>query len=67
MERELAAAPPATPSPVPASGLALWTGASKQELGREFVESLARGLTVITAFGEGRAELTLSEVADAGR
>ncbi|GAQ66901.1 IclR family transcriptional regulator domain-containing protein [Streptomyces scabiei] len=50
-----------TPS-VP-SGLAAWTGASKQELGREFIESLARGLTVITSFGEGRAELTLTEVA----
>ncbi|WP_320777136.1 IclR family transcriptional regulator C-terminal domain-containing protein [Streptomyces sp. CRN 30] len=48
-----------------ATGLAAWTGASKQELGREFVESLARGLTVITAFGEGRAALTLSEVAEA--
>ncbi|MFM9554215.1 MULTISPECIES: IclR family transcriptional regulator domain-containing protein [Streptomyces] len=48
-----------------ASGLAAWTGASKQELGREFVESLARGLTVITSFGEGRAELTLTEVAQA--
>jgi IclR family pca regulon transcriptional regulator len=47
------------------SGLAAWTGASKQELGREFVESLARGLTVITSFGEGRAELTLTEVAQA--
>ncbi|MEU5702746.1 IclR family transcriptional regulator domain-containing protein [Streptomyces aurantiacus] len=47
------------------SGLATWTGASKQELGREFIESLARGLTVITAFGEGRAELTLTEVATA--
>jgi IclR family pca regulon transcriptional regulator len=47
------------------SGLATWTGASKQELGRELVESLARGLTVLTAFGEGRAELTLTEVAQA--
>lgn len=47
------------------SGLADWTGASKQELGREFVESLARGLTVITSFGEGRAELTLTDVAQA--
>ncbi len=47
------------------TGLAAWTGASKQELGREFVESLARGLTVITAFGEGRAALTLTEVAEA--
>ncbi|MGW7609690.1 IclR family transcriptional regulator domain-containing protein [Streptomyces sp. NPDC054766] len=49
----------------PPSGLADWTGASKQELGREFVESLARGLTVITAFGEGRTELTLTAVAQA--
>ncbi|WNZ10846.1 IclR family transcriptional regulator C-terminal domain-containing protein [Streptomyces sp. 11x1] len=47
------------------TGLADWTGASKQELGREFVESLARGLTVITSFGEGRAALTLTEVAQA--
>ncbi|WP_328859612.1 IclR family transcriptional regulator domain-containing protein [Streptomyces sp. NBC_00306] len=48
-----------------AGGLAAWTGASKQELGAEFVESLARGLTVLTAFGEGRAELTLAAVAQA--
>ncbi|MFE9685096.1 IclR family transcriptional regulator C-terminal domain-containing protein [Streptomyces sp. NPDC006285] len=58
--REAPARPPASPA-----GLATWTGASKQELGREFIESLARGLTVITAFGEGRAELTLTEVAQA--
>ena len=45
--------------------LALWTGASKQQLGREFIESLARGLTVLTAFGEGRPELTLTEVSQA--
>ncbi|MET7453737.1 helix-turn-helix domain-containing protein [Streptomyces sp. NPDC005574] len=67
METELAAAP-ATPTspPVPATaGLATWTGASKQALGREFVESLARGLTVLTAFGEGRATPTLTEVARA--
>ncbi|MFF4353285.1 IclR family transcriptional regulator C-terminal domain-containing protein [Streptomyces sp. NPDC001530] len=63
MERELRQAPPAAPEA--ASGLATWTSASKQELGREFIESLARGLTVITAFGEGRAELTLTEVARA--
>ncbi|WP_406170268.1 IclR family transcriptional regulator C-terminal domain-containing protein [Streptomyces sp. NBC_00996] len=63
MERELRQAPPAEPGA--ASGLATWTGAFKQELGREFVESLARGLTVVTAFGEGRAELTLTEVAQA--
>ncbi|GAB2882366.1 IclR family transcriptional regulator C-terminal domain-containing protein [Streptomyces deserti] len=64
MERALRRAPPPEPGPPPA-GLAIWTGASKQELGREFVESLARGLTVLTAFGEGRSELTLTEVARA--
>ncbi|MER6410465.1 IclR family transcriptional regulator domain-containing protein [Streptomyces humidus] len=64
MEEDLRQAPPAEPGPT-RSGLAIWTGASKQELGREFVESLARGLTVLTAFGEGRAELTLTEVAKA--
>ncbi|MEW2117090.1 IclR family transcriptional regulator C-terminal domain-containing protein [Streptomyces sp. NPDC005474] len=68
MEAELRASlrvlPPAEAPSAP-SGLAAWTGASKQELGREFIESLARGLTVLTAFGEGRAELTLTEVARA--
>ncbi|MFY7631342.1 IclR family transcriptional regulator domain-containing protein [Streptomyces sp. NY05-11A] len=64
MEDDLHHAPPPHPGPPPA-GLATWTGASKQELGREFIESLARGLTVLTAFGEGRAELTLTEVAKA--
>ncbi|MBQ1089635.1 IclR family transcriptional regulator C-terminal domain-containing protein [Streptomyces sp. B93] len=64
MEAELRTAPPPEPGPPP-SDLALWTGASKQQLGREFIESLARGLTVLTAFGEGRAELTLTEVAKA--
>lgn len=66
MERELREAPPA-PATAPAtpSDLAVWTGACKQELGREFVESLARGLTVITAFGEGRSALTLTDVAQA--
>ena len=63
MERELRESP--APEPGAPSGLAVWTGASKQELGREFIESLARGLTVITSFGEGRAELTLTEVAQA--
>ncbi|MFJ9247678.1 IclR family transcriptional regulator C-terminal domain-containing protein [Streptomyces sp. NPDC101776] len=64
MEDDLRALP-RTESAAAPSGLATWTGASKQELGREFVESLARGLTVLTAFGEGRAELTLTEVAQA--
>ncbi|MGX1270599.1 IclR family transcriptional regulator domain-containing protein [Streptomyces phaeoluteigriseus] len=64
MEEDLRQAPPDAPGPPPA-GLAVWTGASKQELGREFIESLARGLTVLTAFGEGREALTLTEVAKA--
>ena len=63
------AAPPAAGS-APAS----WTRASKHELGPEFVESLARGLTVLTAFDTaagtqgghgGSAELPLTEVAEA--
>ncbi|MEU3299600.1 IclR family transcriptional regulator C-terminal domain-containing protein [Streptomyces sp. NPDC006678] len=64
MEAELARSRPAGERPVP-SGLAHWTTASKQELGAGFVESLARGLTVVTAFGEGRAELPLTSVAEA--
>ncbi|MFI0711187.1 IclR family transcriptional regulator C-terminal domain-containing protein [Streptomyces inhibens] len=42
-----------------------WMRASKQELGPEFVESLARGLITLTAFGAGRAELPLTAVAEA--
>ncbi|MEW1995926.1 IclR family transcriptional regulator C-terminal domain-containing protein [Streptomyces coelicoflavus] len=64
METDLRTAPPPAPGP-PRTDLATWTGASKQELGREFVESLARGLTVLTAFGEGRSALTLTQVARA--
>ncbi|MEU5281963.1 helix-turn-helix domain-containing protein [Streptomyces asoensis] len=64
MEEYLRGAPRPEPGPRPA-GLATWTGASKLELGREFIESLARGLTVLSAFDEGRAELTLTEVAKA--
>ena len=64
MEADLREAPPPQPGPPP-SGLATWTTASKHELGREFVESLARGLTVLTAFGEGRSALSLAEVARA--
>ncbi|MEH0638874.1 IclR family transcriptional regulator C-terminal domain-containing protein [Streptomyces bottropensis] len=63
MEQDLAAAPPPEPPSGP-SGLAAWTSTSKEELGGEFIASLARGLTVVTAFGQGRAELTLSEVAE---
>lgn len=64
MEQELDRTPPPPPG-TPPSNLALWTGASKQRLGRDFIESLARGLTVLTAFGEDRPELTLTEVAQA--
>ncbi len=64
METDLRTAPAPEPGPAPA-GLATWTTASKHELGRDFVESLARGLTVLTAFGEGRAALSLTEVARA--
>ncbi|MFJ9147275.1 helix-turn-helix domain-containing protein [Streptomyces sp. NPDC102270] len=64
MERELAAAPEPDPAPPPSESAA-WIGTAKKELGREFIESLARGLTVLTAFGEGRAALTLTDVARA--
>ncbi|MFH8975768.1 IclR family transcriptional regulator C-terminal domain-containing protein [Streptomyces sp. NPDC017890] len=64
MENDLRTTPPPEPG-IPRSGLATWTAASKHELGREFVESLARGLTVLTAFGEDRPALTLTEVARA--
>ncbi|MFF9839598.1 IclR family transcriptional regulator C-terminal domain-containing protein [Streptomyces sp. NPDC020422] len=63
MEQVLRDAP--TAAPAAPTGLAAWTGASKQELGRGFVESLARGLTVLTAFGPGRAALSLAAVAEA--
>lgn len=58
------------PAPAPASTsapgpLASWTAASKQELGREFIESLARGLTVITAFDGAGPDPTLSDLARA--
>ncbi|GAA1910004.1 IclR family transcriptional regulator C-terminal domain-containing protein [Streptomyces sodiiphilus] len=62
MEKALAsppAAPTAAARPVPAPRRA------KQELGPEYVESLARGLGVLTAFGPGRAALGLSSVAEA--
>ena len=66
MEHELLSAPgPTAAAPQPPSGLASWTGDSKRALGREFIESLARGLTVLTAFGEGRDALSLSAVAEA--
>ncbi|MEJ8667663.1 hypothetical protein WKI71_01070 [Streptomyces sp. MS1.AVA.1] len=55
--------------PVPRSeppvGTATWTGTSKQVIGREFVESLARGLAAITAFGSGHESLSTTGVAEA--
>ncbi|MFD6334629.1 IclR family transcriptional regulator C-terminal domain-containing protein [Streptomyces niveus] len=65
MERVLREPPPPAAGGPSAAGLADWTSATKQELGAGFVESLARGLTVVTAFGEDRPELTLSAVAEA--
>ncbi|MFD8544117.1 IclR family transcriptional regulator C-terminal domain-containing protein [Streptomyces sp. NPDC059649] len=47
------------------SSHASWMRASKQELGPEFVESMARGLLTLTAFGAGRAALPLTAVAEA--
>ncbi|MDT0341261.1 IclR family transcriptional regulator domain-containing protein [Streptomyces litchfieldiae] len=64
MERRLREIPPPGPM-APQTDLASWTTASKQELGRGFVESLARGLTVLTAFGASHDELTLAAVARA--
>ncbi|MFE7132809.1 IclR family transcriptional regulator C-terminal domain-containing protein [Streptomyces sp. NPDC057638] len=63
MERRLVRAD--GPETVGGEGLAVWTRASKQEWGADFVESLARGLTVVTAFGEGRPALGLAAVARA--
>ncbi|KOT86745.1 IclR family transcriptional regulator [Streptomyces sp. NRRL F-5755] len=66
MERTLADPAPTAPAPEPTTGRhASWMRASKQELGPEFVESLARGLLTLTAFGTGRAELPLTAVAQA--
>ncbi|WP_283134535.1 IclR family transcriptional regulator domain-containing protein [Rhizohabitans arisaemae] len=48
-----------TESPVPRKNpsdpIATWARASKEELGPEFVESLARGLSVLIALGSGHA------------
>ncbi|AJT63643.1 Pca regulon regulatory protein [Streptomyces lydicus] len=63
---EYALSLPGRPDDTPASPhAASWMRASKQELGPEFVESVARGLTTLTAFGAGRAELPLTAVAEA--
>ncbi len=66
MEGALAAPRPAlAPDPGTDGSPASWTRASKRELGPGFVESLARGLTVLTAFGHGRERLPLTAVAEA--
>ncbi len=76
MEQRLDQAPPPEPEPEPEpepgpgaglapAGRASWITASKQELGRGFVESLARGLTVLTAFDTDRQQLTLAAIARA--
>jgi IclR family pca regulon transcriptional regulator len=57
--------PVARPSAPPAGRTAAATALSKTELGTEFIESLARGLLVPTAFGADRPELSLSAVAEA--
>ncbi|MGA5265527.1 IclR family transcriptional regulator domain-containing protein [Streptomyces lydicamycinicus] len=49
----------------PGPSHATWMRASKHELGPEFVESMARGLITLTAFGTGRAALPLTAVAEA--
>ncbi|MFJ9467776.1 IclR family transcriptional regulator domain-containing protein [Streptomyces caniferus] len=67
MEDDLRHAPPAEPDrrSEDGAGAAEWRGAAKEELGRDFVEALARGLAVLTAFGPGRAALSLTAVAEA--
>ena len=55
----------AAPAACGAADLTAASCASKQELGPEFVESLARGIAVLTAFGEGREALPLTAVAEA--
>ncbi|MFI9051077.1 IclR family transcriptional regulator C-terminal domain-containing protein [Streptomyces sp. NPDC053427] len=65
MEYVLGAPPAADAGADPVAAHASWMRASKQELGPEFVESMARGLITLTAFGGGRAALSLTAVAKA--
>lgn len=63
MEAALASpAPPATP---PAPGGPDTSRAAKAELGPEFLQSLTRGLAVLTALGSAPGGLTLSGAAEA--
>lgn len=68
MEEALRGPVPDSPAPTgpDATGPdAAWAAEAKQRLGRDFVESLARGLAVLTVFGPGRAELNLTDIAAA--
>ncbi|MFJ9418824.1 IclR family transcriptional regulator C-terminal domain-containing protein [Streptomyces sp. NPDC101227] len=65
MEYALSAPPVAGADADPVAAHASWMRASKQQLGPEFVESVARGLITLTAFGTGRAALPLTAVAQA--
>ncbi|MFB8268082.1 IclR family transcriptional regulator C-terminal domain-containing protein [Streptomyces sp. NPDC055955] len=68
METALRGPVPDAPAPAGADATgpdAAWAAEAKQRLGRDFVESLARGLAVLTAFGPGRAELNLTDIAAA--
>ncbi|MET7539507.1 IclR family transcriptional regulator C-terminal domain-containing protein [Streptomyces sp. NPDC005349] len=68
MEEALRGPVPDAPAPTgpDATGPdAAWAAEAKQRLGRDFVESLARGLAVLTVFGPGRAELNLTGIAAA--
>jgi IclR family pca regulon transcriptional regulator len=62
MEQELRTQRPESPAAA-ATRTARQTGASKSALGGDFVESLARGLSVLTAFGQGRHALRSAEIA----
>ncbi|MFG2139727.1 IclR family transcriptional regulator C-terminal domain-containing protein [Streptomyces sp. NPDC048650] len=65
MEHALGAPPTGAAGDRTAVAPAEWMRASKQESGPEFVESVARGLLTLTAFGSGRAALPLTAVAQA--
>ncbi|CCB73410.1 MULTISPECIES: IclR family transcriptional regulator domain-containing protein [Streptomycetaceae] len=65
MERTLATAPPRDAGDAAGATTAGWTRATKRELGPGFVESLARGLAVLTVFGQGHAALPLTTLAEA--
>ncbi|MGW6139169.1 IclR family transcriptional regulator domain-containing protein [Streptomyces sp. NPDC055144] len=69
-EMEEALRRPVPDAPVPTGPAATgpdaaWAAEAKQRLGRDFVESLARGLAVLTVFGPWRAELNLTDIAAA--